>query len=102
MNLDVSSLYLIAAPTTPPEARDEVIRRAEAGEAVPRAEVKRVVQEAKAKLQPKDQRRAPSQPPTRRKLAKPEPEPVGEENLWSKGAQCALISEAFAKSSASW
>jgi hypothetical protein len=41
--------YLLAAPGTPKEARAEVIERAEAGEAVPVAEVKRVVDTAKGK-----------------------------------------------------
>jgi hypothetical protein len=101
LNLDVSSLYLIAAPKTPPEARDEVIRRAEAGEAVPRTEVKRIVQEEKAKLKPREQRRAPNARPVRRKLAEPqrepepEPEPVDEENLWIGWGQGAQIGAAL-------
>jgi hypothetical protein len=96
LNLHVSSLYLIAAPKTPPEARDEVLRRAEAGEAVPRAEVKRIVQQAKAKHPPKEQRRAPSEPPARSKLAKPEQ--VGEEDPWSSwgpGAQIGVALHEF-------
>ena len=43
------------------------MRRAEAGEEVSRAEVKRIIQEAKANLNPKERRRAPSGPPVRRK-----------------------------------
>ena len=50
-NLALSSLCLIAAPKTPLEARDEVIRRLEAGEVVSRAEVQRIIQEEKAKLE---------------------------------------------------
>jgi DUF3102 family protein len=45
--LPLSGLYLLAAPSTPPEARDEIIERAEAGEALPVAEVKRVVEKHK-------------------------------------------------------
>jgi len=42
-DLPVSALYLLAAPSTPREAVDEVVERAQAGETVPVAEVKRVV-----------------------------------------------------------
>ena len=98
LQLAASSLYLMAAPNTPPEARDEVIRRAEAGEEVSRAEVKRIIQQAKAKLKPKERRRVPSGPPVRRKLPRPEPEPVDEENLWiswGEGAQIGAALEEF-------
>jgi hypothetical protein len=47
LNVPVSSLYLLAAPSTPEEARATVIERAETGEAVPVEEVKRVIQEAR-------------------------------------------------------
>jgi hypothetical protein len=46
LNLDMRSLYLIAAPSTPAEVRDEVIERAKSGEKVTHAEVKRAVAEA--------------------------------------------------------
>lgn len=45
--LPLSGLYLLAAPSTPPEAHDEIIERAEAVEALPVAEVKRVVEKDK-------------------------------------------------------
>ncbi len=93
LNLDVSSLYLISAPQTPPEARDEVLNRAEAGEAMPPAKVNGIVQTAKAKHQPREQRRAPSEPPARSKLAKPEP--VGYENPWSSWGPGARIGAAL-------
>ena len=56
-NPDVQSLDMrtcvapisLAAPSTPDEARTEVIARAEAGEKLPVAEVKRIVDEAKGK-----------------------------------------------------
>jgi hypothetical protein len=47
LNIGVSSLYLLAAPSTPGEARATVMERAETGEAVPVKEVKRVLQEAR-------------------------------------------------------
>ena len=50
-----SVLYLLAAPSTPEAARTEVIKRAETGEALPAAEVKRVVENHKNS---KDHRRA--------------------------------------------
>jgi hypothetical protein len=43
LGLPVSALYLLAAPSTSEDARAEIIARAEAGEAIPVAEVKRVV-----------------------------------------------------------
>lgn len=45
--IDLSSLYLIAAGSTPPEARTEVISRIGSGEALSRSEIQRVVQQAK-------------------------------------------------------
>jgi len=47
LNLPVSSLYLLAAPSTPEQVRDEIIERASSGEILPVAEVKRVVREHK-------------------------------------------------------
>ena len=95
LKLAASSLYLMAAPHTPPEARDEVMRRAEAGEEVSRAEVQRIIQEEKAKLGPKEQRRAPSEAPARRKLARPGPDAVDEENLWISWGEGAPIGAAL-------
>ena len=43
LNLPVSALYLLAAPSTPEAAKTEVIARAEAGEVLPVAEVKGVI-----------------------------------------------------------
>jgi Protein of unknown function (DUF3102) len=43
--IGVSSVYLLAAPSTPEQARVEVLRRAEAGEALSRAEIKRMIDE---------------------------------------------------------
>src|SRR5262249_46758360 len=45
------ALYLLAAPSTPQEARDEIIERAEAGETVPVAEVNRTIKRAKGRKQ---------------------------------------------------
>src|SRR5262249_45046344 len=47
--------YLLAAPSTPPEARDEIIQRAEAGEQVTVAEVKTAI--AKRRPEPKPKRK---------------------------------------------
>jgi antitoxin (DNA-binding transcriptional repressor) of toxin-antitoxin stability system len=47
LNLPVSSLYLLAAPSTPEEARNEVIERVEAGEPVTVAEVKETIGRAR-------------------------------------------------------
>ena len=87
LKLATSSLYLMAAPHTRAEARDEVMRRAEAGEEVSRTEVKRIIQEAKANLNPKERRRVPPGPPVHRKRPM---RTVDDENLWiswGRGAQ---------------
>jgi hypothetical protein len=47
LELPISGLYLLAAPSTPESARDEIIERAQAGETIPVAEVKRVVKATK-------------------------------------------------------
>jgi len=41
-DIPVSGLYLLAAPSTPEEVREAVIERAEAGEAMPVAEIERM------------------------------------------------------------
>ena len=45
--IDVSSLYLIAAPSTPERVRHELLGELSKGEALPHAEIKRSVEEAK-------------------------------------------------------
>lgn len=49
LNLPVSSLYLLAAPSTPEEARQEVIVRSENGEALTVKDVKYLIDEARKK-----------------------------------------------------
>jgi Protein of unknown function (DUF3102) len=56
LDLPVSSLYLLAAPSTPQEARDAIIERAEAGEAVSVAEVKDTIDAAKGRKRSKSKR----------------------------------------------
>jgi hypothetical protein len=46
LDIGVSSLYLLAAPSTPPEAVDTVLARAETGEKMSGADVKEIIQEA--------------------------------------------------------
>ena len=43
LSLPLSGLYLLAAPSTPQEARDEIIERAQAGEKIPVVEAKRII-----------------------------------------------------------
>jgi len=64
-DLPVSALYLLAAPSTPEAARTEILERAQAGEAVPVAEVKRIVASAKDNQPTKKPRRElyPKGPP---------------------------------------
>ena len=47
LTLPVSSVYLLAAPSTPDEARDAIIERAEAGETVSVADVKQTIEEVR-------------------------------------------------------
>jgi Protein of unknown function (DUF3102) len=51
LGLPVSALYLIAAPSTPDEARDEISARAEAGEKMSVSEVKDTIAGAKGRKQ---------------------------------------------------
>jgi hypothetical protein len=45
--IDISSVYLLAAPSTPDQAREAVLSRLESGEALSLAEVKRAVSKAR-------------------------------------------------------
>jgi hypothetical protein len=49
LNLPVSGLYLLAAPSTPEEAQQEIIDRAKNGEALSVKEVQRIIDEAREK-----------------------------------------------------
>jgi Protein of unknown function (DUF3102) len=49
LDLPISSLYLLAAPSTPEAARTEIIARAEAGEAIKIADVKQTIETAKGR-----------------------------------------------------
>jgi hypothetical protein len=62
VDLPVSALYLLAAPSTPTEARDEILERAQAGEPVSVAEVKRVVEDTKNRKTPSGKTRKSSKP----------------------------------------
>jgi hypothetical protein len=53
IDLPISSLYLLAAPNTPPKAVEIVIERVKTGEKVTGAEVKKIVHEAKSKSSPR-------------------------------------------------
>jgi hypothetical protein len=48
-DLPLSSLYLLAAPSTPVEARDEIVERTQAGETIPVAKVKRIIKDSKSR-----------------------------------------------------
>jgi hypothetical protein len=52
LDLPISGLYLLAAPSTPKEARDAIIERAQGGEPVSVAEVKQTIDAAKGRKQP--------------------------------------------------
>jgi len=66
LSLPLSGLYLLAAPSTPQEARDEIIERAQAGETIPVAEAKRIIEHAKNQQQPRKRTKPQAaQPPAR-------------------------------------
>jgi Protein of unknown function (DUF3102) len=64
--IPISGLYLLAAPSTPTEARDAIIERAQAGKPVPVAEVKCVIDTTKG-------RKRSAKKPTKKSVRKPEP-----------------------------
>jgi Protein of unknown function (DUF3102) len=47
LSLPFSALYLLAAPSTPPEVQDEIIKRVEAGEKLKAGDVKAAIEAAK-------------------------------------------------------
>src|SRR5262249_30662568 len=66
LSLPLFGLYLLAAPSTPQEARDEIIERAQAGETIPVAEAKRIIEHAKDQQQPRKRTKPQAaQPPPR-------------------------------------
>lgn len=46
LNIGISSLYLLAAPSTSDEVREAVVERSERGETLPHAEVKKMIADA--------------------------------------------------------
>ena len=52
LNLPMSALYLLGAPSVPDEVRDDVIARAESGEQLTVAAVKEAIADAKPKAEP--------------------------------------------------
>jgi hypothetical protein len=87
LTLPVSSVYLLAAPSTPSEARDEIIERAQAGE-VPISEAKRIIKDIKGRTAKKAAEKTsaksePVEPVTETKTAhEPKPAPDGETTLY--------------------
>jgi hypothetical protein len=62
LSLPVSGLNLLAAPSTPNEARDEIMERAEVGKPVTVADVKQTIAAAKGRQQPAHKPRKASKP----------------------------------------
>jgi hypothetical protein len=74
LSLPVSGLYLLAAPSTSAEARDEIIERAAGGEKVTTAQVKATIGKGKSRKPPtKRQSRKTSQQAPAPPIAEPEP-----------------------------
>jgi Protein of unknown function (DUF3102) len=61
LEVPISGLYLLTAPSVPEAVREEAIERAEAGEKMPLAEVKRIIEDAKGRAQ--SGRRTPNPSP---------------------------------------
>jgi hypothetical protein len=88
LTLPVSGLYLLAAPSTPAKARDEIIERAAGGEKVTTAQVKATIAKAKSGKPPAQRlsrktkpTAAPSiAPPQTKTPAAPEPAAISEAN----------------------
>jgi hypothetical protein len=68
LNLPISALYLVSRPSTSPAARDAIIERAQAGETLPVAEVKAIIQEHKTRPQPVHVHVKPAPAPPQRDL----------------------------------
>jgi Protein of unknown function (DUF3102) len=62
LDLPVSALYLLAAPSTPAKAREEILERAQAGQPVSVADVKQTIDTAKGR---KSARKTSTKPPTK-------------------------------------
>jgi hypothetical protein len=67
LDLSVSAIYLLAAPSTPESARDEIIERAASGERLSHAGVQATIAEAKGRQEPAKPKQAKS--PTKPKSA---------------------------------
>jgi Protein of unknown function (DUF3102) len=69
LNIGLASLFRLAAPSTPKEARDEVANRGKGGKKVSTKEVKKVIEEEKKK------KAAPAKEPAKKSTKKPEGKP---------------------------
>jgi len=67
LKLPISSIYLLAAPSTPEPAKAEVIERAKTGEALPVSEIKRAIKKHKDREQPA--KRHPTRVKMQKKMA---------------------------------
>lgn len=65
LKIGASALYLLAAPSTPDEARQEAIQKAEAGEVVTHAVAKAIVAQHKPAEPPRQPPPVPAAPPAR-------------------------------------
>jgi DUF3102 family protein len=70
LDLPISGLYLLAAPSTPKEARDAIIERVQGGEPVSVAEVKQTIDAAKGRKQ-RAKKKARVTKPVAKPVAKP-------------------------------
>jgi hypothetical protein len=82
LGIPVSGLYMLASPSTPEKARDEIIKRAETGEKLSLAGVKRVIEDAKT-ADGKANGQVPARGAT---LINPNPPPVSKEILQQRAA----------------
>jgi hypothetical protein len=61
LEIPVSGLYLLAQPSVPETARAEILTRAEAGEAIPVAEVERIIKKDKGDSKTKKKKAKPTE-----------------------------------------
>ena len=102
LSLPVSGLYMLAAPSTPEEARDQVIARAEGGERLSVKDVRNLIEEAHKKQETETAERLAAREAqiraeyVRGSIRKPPPEPVTERSYYLQflRTKCHPVTEA--------
>src|SRR5262245_53657874 len=94
LDLPLSGLYLLAAPSTPDEARNKVIKRAEAGEPVGVSDIKETVEKAKRRRHKRHHQRKRGRKASIETTAEPGPQTIKTEGTDDRVLQAlALVEE---------